>query len=56
MDATPAGLGQDKTMDADTADRRSLRRHKLFASGLLVLMALRLRGQFRPAGRACGAI
>jgi uncharacterized membrane-anchored protein YjiN (DUF445 family) len=46
MDATPAGLGKDTTMDADTADRRSLRRHKLFASGLLVLMALVCVGSF----------
>jgi uncharacterized membrane-anchored protein YjiN (DUF445 family) len=36
MDATPGLIGPD----ADTADRRSLRRHKLFATGLLVFMAV----------------
>jgi len=47
MDATPGGLGQD----ADTADRRSLRRHKQFASGLLVLMAAVCVASFAlPAG------
>jgi uncharacterized membrane-anchored protein YjiN (DUF445 family) len=35
MDATSGVFGQD----ADTADRRSLRRHRLFATGLLVFMA-----------------
>jgi uncharacterized membrane-anchored protein YjiN (DUF445 family) len=35
MDARPATLG----LEADAADRRSLRRHRLFATGLLVFMA-----------------
>jgi len=35
MDGTTGIFGQD----ADTADRRSLRRHRLFATGLLVFMA-----------------
>jgi uncharacterized membrane-anchored protein YjiN (DUF445 family) len=35
MDATSGVFGQD----ADTADRRSLRRHRRFATGLLVFMA-----------------
>jgi uncharacterized membrane-anchored protein YjiN (DUF445 family) len=42
MDATPGVIGQD----VDTADRRSLRRHKRFATGLLVLMALVCLGSF----------
>ena len=47
MDATPGGLGQD----ADTADRRSLSRHKRFATGLLVLMAAICVASFAlPAG------
>jgi uncharacterized membrane-anchored protein YjiN (DUF445 family) len=47
MDATPGVFGED----ADTADRRSLRRHKLFATGLLVLMAAVCVGSFAlPAG------
>jgi uncharacterized membrane-anchored protein YjiN (DUF445 family) len=35
MDARPATLG----LEVDAADRRSLRRHRLFATGLLVFMA-----------------
>jgi uncharacterized membrane-anchored protein YjiN (DUF445 family) len=47
MDATPVMLGQD----ADGADRRSLRRHRLFATGLLVFMAALCLGSFAlPAG------
>ena len=42
MDATPGVIGQD----VDTADRRSLRRHKRFATGLLVLMAMVCLGSF----------
>jgi uncharacterized membrane-anchored protein YjiN (DUF445 family) len=42
MDATPGAIGPD----ADAADRRSLRRHKLFATGLLVLMVLLCIGSF----------
>ena len=51
MDATPGAINAAGGQDADTADRRSLRRHKLFASGLLVLMAVICVGSFAlPAG------
>ena len=42
MDATPATASQA----ADAADRRSLRRHRLFATGLLVFMAVLCAGSF----------
>lgn len=47
MDATPALAAQR----SDTADRRSLRRHRMFATGLLVLMAGLCLGSFAlPTG------
>jgi uncharacterized membrane-anchored protein YjiN (DUF445 family) len=46
MDASPGLAAAAGGLDADAADRRSLRRHRLFATGLLVLMAALCVGSF----------